>query len=313
MGLLDRARDSQVPVNGTGDDFLQKLHNLEKGVDYPVVLFQQLINHLSIEKAAVFLKSDSDDSFNCLSSKGYDKTTTNRLRMDRHTIETTEFTSMLEQKNSLVTSQATHFLKEYMSSREFGLIEEIHWLPFFHENRIICIIMISQWHNFVPDDWQNLFNNISSRFSQNVFNSRKALVVQGNTNVRRPGKVELLDKLKALAGKDVYIIEVDLSPLIKMLMNIKEGLSMLHLKKEILSVFRTMAGPQQELIDLGNNKVLLILDKQRVPDKSLFIHQLSASLPLLFQDLETSPVLSTRDFDFPATEEEQDELIRALM
>lgn len=313
MGLLDRARDSQVPVNGTGDDFLQKLHNLEKGVDYPVVLFQQLINHLSIEKAAVFFRSDSDDSFNCLSSKGYDKTTTNRLRMDRHTVETTEFTSMLTKKNSLVTAQTAHFLKEYMSSREFGLIEEIHWLPFFHENKIICIILISQWQNFVPDNWQTLFNSISSRFSLNVFNSRKALVLQCETNVRRPGKEELLDKLKALAGKDVYIIEVDLSPLIKMLMNLKEGLSMLNLKKEILSVFRTMAGPQQELIDLENNKVLLILDKQRVPDKSLFIHQLSASLPLLFQDLKTPPVLSTRDFDFPVTEDEQEELIRALM
>ena len=74
-----------------------------------------------------------------------------------------------------------------------------------------------------------------------------------------------------------------------------------------------MAGPEQELVDLENNKILMILDKNRIPDKSLFIHQLSASLPLLFQDLKNPPVLDTRDFDLPNSEEALDELIRALM
>jgi hypothetical protein len=168
MGLLDKARDSKVPT-GTGDDFFNKLDDLEKGVDYPVALFQQLINHFSIEKAALFFRSDSDESYTCLSSKGYDKTTTNRLRMDRHTADTSEFSSMLLNKNSLQSLEAVSFLKDYMSSREFGLIEEIQWLPFFHEEKIISVIMISQWKNFVPDNWHIIFNRISSLFFSEYF------------------------------------------------------------------------------------------------------------------------------------------------
>lgn len=312
MGLLDKANDSRVPID-IREDFFKELNNLEKAVDYPVALFQKLINYFSIEKAALFFKSDSDESYNCLSSKGYDKTTTNRLRMDRHTSESSEFTSMLASKNCLHSQQAASFLKDFMSSREFGLIEEMQWLPFFFEEKIISIIMISQWKNFLPDDWEITFNNISNRFSENIFNSRKALVNKTDTNVRRLGKIELIEKLKSLTIGDVYLIEVDLSPLIKMLMNLKEGLSIINLKKEIISIFRTMAGPEQELIDLENNKILLILDKNRIPDKSLFIHQISASLPLLFQDLQNPPILSTKDYNLPETEEGMNELIRVLI
>lgn len=313
MGLLDRARDSQVQEYSAWEDLIQNLQKLTPGVDYPVVLFQQLTNYLSIQKGALFFRSDRGGLYECLSSRGYDKTTTSRLRMDSNTSDSDDFKEMLAETKCKLSNQGSPHLKEYMSSREFGLIDTIYWLPFFIENNIICVIMISEWKNLVPENWEDLFNRISREFSFNVYSSRKSLMKQDKTSARRLTRDELLKKINSLNMEHVFLIEVDLSPLIKLLMDLKEGLSILNLKKEILSVFRTMAGPEQELIDIEDNKILLILDRQRVPDKSLFIHQLSASLPLLFQDLKTAPVLNTRDFEFPESEDEQEQLIRTLI
>lgn len=313
MGLLEKARDSRIHENDIWDDLFQKLQKLEAGVDFPVVLFQQIINFLSIQKAALFFRSENEDHFECMSSKGYDKTTTRRLRMDRNITESTEFQSMLSDKRSTLSQKASPYLKDYMSSREFGLIEEIHWLPFFYNDKIICIIMMSQWNSLVPENWQEVFDRISTLFSLNLYTSRKLLINQNENGARRPGREELLKRITALNTEDFFLIEIDLTDLLKMLMDLKDGLSFINLKKDIISVFRTMAGPEQELIDMENNKILLILDKKRVPDKNLFIHQLSASLPLLFQDLQTPPLLNTRDFEIPESEDEQEKMIRTMM
>ncbi|MDC7233423.1 MAG: hypothetical protein PQJ58_09325, partial [Spirochaetales bacterium] len=265
------------------------------------------------EKGAVFLKSEHDNSYNCLSSTGYDKTTTNRLRLDANSTQNSAFTSMQSDKKSTRGTEAVSFLKDFMSSREFGLIEEIFWLPFFHANEIYSLIMISDWKGMIPDDCMTLFNRISTDFSQKMYNSRRALSRQDNTETRTSGKQDLLATFKGLSGRDVFIIEVNLKPLISELLSRKKGLSIINLKNEILRVFKTMAGSGQEVLGIDTDRILMILDKNRVPDKSLFIHQLSSSLPLLFHDLTIAPELATKEYDVPQSDEELDELIKALI
>lgn len=305
MGLLDRASSSQSPDNKP--DFLSSLMNLERGVDFPVVLFQKIVHRYRVEKGALFFSSSR--GFTCLSSRGYDKTTTNRLRLDASASESAEFAEMLSTRGSLKSSGGPTTLKEYMSSREFGLLENIFWLPFFREDSIFCIILISQWGGIEPGNWSVDFNGISANMSEPLFNSRKSLAVEKSE--KRPGKNDLVEKLENL--EDAFLIEINLAPLIKSIIDIREGLSILNLKNEIHRVFKTLAGPSQDVIELDHERLLLVLDKHRTPDPGLFLHQLSASLPLLFQDLDEPPVLETKKYTPPGSAEELEDLIGIIL
>ncbi len=311
MGLLDRARISQ-----TGEqkqDFLAHLVNLDKGVDFPVVLFKKLVAHYSVDKGALFF-TDSNGSFSCLSSKGYDKTTTNRLRLDPEAAESRDFKVMTSEGRSLCTSVEPSFLKDFMSSREFGLLETIYWIPFIKEEKLFSLIMISQWNGVEPENWEVLFNGISEKLATALFNSRKSLVQsQGGDSRKRPREQEIRENLEKRESGEYYLMEVNLEMLIQSLLKLREGLSVLNLKNEILRVFKTLAGPGQDVVDLDNNRLLLVLDKHRTPDKGLFLHQLSSSLPLLFQELETPPVLETKEYQTPADSDELDSLIGSLL
>ncbi|WP_210411557.1 hypothetical protein [Oceanispirochaeta crateris] len=228
-------------------------------------------------------------------------------------MDSKEFSLLLQNKSPLCTTEVPLFLKNYMSSREFGLLEDIYWLPFVVNDHLYSVIMITQWASFVPDDWEDSFQIISSRYSSKIFNSRKVLLENPVHSQRKPLKDDIAMILAAYEGRDIAIIKINLQPLMNLLSQTDDGLSHIHIKKEILSVFRTMAGSQQKILELDNNQILLFLDKLRISDKELFLHQLAASLPLIFQDLKSTPKLDFVEYKNPSNAEGRSELLREIL
>ena len=306
MGLLDRAQETLPAVEDEWIHFIRTLESLNRGVDFSLALFREMNHYFSIDKSALFFRTEEGDSdFICLSSRGYDKTTSNRLRLDKRVIDSDFFISLSDNRKPLQNnSQDVSFFKDYFSSREYGLMETLYWLPFFSENRIVCLIMISQWEAFPEDEWESRFSEISRLFSDIIYNSRKALINTEKTSGIKVSDSVLRDFIMNRSNPEVFLISVELTPLVEKLFNNGSGMSRVNLKNEIISVFRTMAGPNQSLLELENQKVLFMLDQTRISDKGLFIHQLSASLPLLFQDLSQPPQLDFNEYDIPKSEED---------
>jgi len=312
MGLLDKARDSQNNISSGLNTLYKTLNSIQPGVDFSAQLFRYLIDFLEIEKAALFFISEKPRSFECLLTKGYDKTTSNRLRLDENCSESGEFSFFNSERKAFHSAEAPLFLKDYMSSREFGLLEDIYWLPFFVDDEMIALIMISHWNGIIPDSWESIFQAVSMRYSKTIFDSRKSLVKSPVAVSGRVSRQDLEDLFKGLAGRNVVIVKIDLNPLI-LLLSRKDGLSNVNIKREILSVIRTMAGAQQEIRELLNNQLILILDKDRTPDRDLFLHQISASLPLLFQNLETAPDIQYSFYENPVDDASRDALLSELL
>ncbi|QEN07407.1 hypothetical protein EXM22_05155 [Oceanispirochaeta crateris] len=313
MGLLNRAANSQIEEESVWSQFFNKVESIGSSVDFAAILFRYLTESFNIDKASLFLINDDHSSYDCLLSKGYDITTTNRLRLDNHVMDSKEFSLLLQNKSPLCTTEVPLFLKNYMSSREFGLLEDIYWLPFVVNDHLYSVIMITQWASFVPDDWEDSFQIISSRYSSKIFNSRKVLLENPVHSQRKPLKDDIAMILAAYEGRDIAIIKINLQPLMNLLSQTDDGLSHIHIKKEILSVFRTMAGSQQKILELDNNQILLFLDKLRISDKELFLHQLAASLPLIFQDLKSTPKLDFVEYKNPSNAEGRSELLREIL
>ena len=192
-------------------------------------------------------------------------------------------------------------------------MDDLYWLAFLHEEKVFSLILFSQWKAFPPEDWELLFSEVSKRFSETVYISRKPLAAQKTVSVQRFSDKVLKSFIEERSTRNVHLFSIDLSGLIDQLQSSGSGMNRLNMKKEIISVFRTMSGPNQGLLDLDNQKVLFMLDKERIPDRGLFIHQLSSSLPLLFQDLTESPALQTEDFTIPENDDDWQTLTETLL
>jgi len=309
MGLLDKATGSQTAFDLELEEFFNKLDAFESGIDFSILLFRNFTDYFDVRKAALFLLSENMSSFDCLLTKGYDKTTSNRLRLDENSNDSDEFIYFRMNKKPYCSRQIPLFLKDFMSTREYGLLDELYWLPFFAENNLIALIMISQWDNIVPATWPVIFEKICKRYSSTIFNGRKSLLKSSETSIPRVNKSDLAEFLDKHRGRNFIIIKINLNPLIALLSE-SDGLNHVNVKRDILSVFRTMTGSEHEIFELHNNQLLLFLDKDRTPDKDLFMHQISASLPLLFQDLKSTPVIEYDFFENPFDEESRDAIIR---
>ena len=306
MGLLDRAKSTLPEPEEGWIQFIKTLDSLNKGVDFSIALYRSVISYFDIEKSALFFRSDNNSNdFKCLSSQGYDKTTGNRLRLDERAVDSDVFNLLnSDRRCGLNQASSLSFFSDYFSSREFGLLEDLYWISFQYDGEVICLIMISQWKSFPPSNWKESFYDISRRYSYQVYESRKPLSGHESVSIEKIDDQSIKQFIMNRQMPDVHIFAIDLSVLIEQLVNVNVGMSRVNLKKEIISVFKTMSGPNQGLLDLDNQMVLFMLDKARVRDISLFIHQLSASLPLLFQDLTQAPDLNVIELSLPENEDD---------
>ncbi len=316
MGLLTKAISVETGAEFQDElwtQFLSNARELPPTLDYPALLFKKIVDFFRMEKAALFFKLPGKNAYRLLASRGYDKTSANRMRLDEKATQSEFFKTLKKHKEALKLKEPPSWLKEFCSSREFGLFEELYWLPFVAEEKIIALILVSQWKDLEPPQWFKRFQAIQEEFSPSVWNSRKALRNSEGMPKEKFSREYLQNYCKQIQGTEAYIITLDLAPVIKQLNTMQGELQSPNHKSEIRDLFQTMAGPRQKILEAGKNRLLLILDRSIIPDSPLFIHQLSSSLPLLYQELKSSPALNEREFHLPRNDKEWDELIEALM
>lgn len=307
MGLLDKARNTQssssapetvqtpeINHNNEYSEIFVRIKNLANSIDYASNLFRILCETVLLEKAVLFYKSEEQENFLNLCSSGYDVTTNNRLRLDKSFFLDARIQNYLSEKRPFLMKEPSSLLMDYFSTREYGMVEEMYYIPIYHKAELIALILITEWRGPVPEQWISLFRNIAESVSNPLFNSRKVLV---NTDVKYDETVsidherEITKLIKAQKDREFYFINLNLSHLMEELTKDCSGVTAINIKKEILSVFKTMSGGDVDLFELSNNKILLIQKKDKIPDIDLYIYQLSASLPLLYTNLNESPDL----------------------
>ena len=307
MGLLDKAEKSQnnekalienvekSSLDELSNEIYKKISSIKPGVDYGTIIFGILTKTLKISKAVLFFGSEK--SFYNLCSTGYDITTNHRLRLDNKFLENNEIRKSLSLKKPFILEKLPEEMKDFFSIREYGLLENVYIIPFWYETRMASILMITEWENFLPENWETFFLAISGIVSTPLSKSRMALLDEDDS-FEMNQTANHLDRIKEILAIDsdngYYLINLDLGTLFSNLFNENSGLTAVHIKKEVLSVFRTMSGGDVDLLELPEDHVLLIQKKERIPNPDLYLFQLSASLPLLYSNLKNPPDLNPR-------------------
>lgn len=317
MGLLDKARNTQslspypesvkIPdINQNKEDskIFERIRNLNNSIDYASNFFRLFCESLRIQKAVLFYKSEEQNSFLNLCSSGYDVTTNNRLRLDEAFFQDSLIHDSISKKLPFFIEDPSPLLKDYFSTREYGMIEEMYFLPVFHKEELITIILISEWKELVPDRWISLFKRVAETVCTPLLNSRKVLLntdVKYDETVTIDQKSAITEVVEAQKDSGLYFICLNLSHLMEVLITDGSGFTAVNIKKEILSVFKTMSGGEVDLFELPNNRILLIQKKDRIINIDLYLYQLSASLPLLYTNLIDSPDLEPHVISYPDT------------
>ncbi|OQY33806.1 MAG: hypothetical protein B6241_07080 [Spirochaetaceae bacterium 4572_59] len=199
MGLLDRVRYSQslslspeTSLNADYSNIFGRMQNLTNSIDYASNFFKILCESLQIQKAVLFYKSQEQDSYLNLCSSGYDVTTNNRLRLEKSFFQESSIRDSLSAKLPFFIEDPSPLLMNYFSTREYGMIEEMYFIPIFHKEELIALILISEWTELVPDRWMPLFKRIAETVSWPLLNSRKVLV---NSDIKYDETVIIFLKL----------------------------------------------------------------------------------------------------------------------
>ena len=315
MGLLDKARITQenkttpeefifnVASSGEYDSLFQKLKEQKTSIDYGTQVYRLISHSLSIHKGILFFKTDDNENYTCLCSNGYDITTNNRLRLGSGFFAESDIRNNLLLRKPFKLDSPLSYFKDFFSNREFGMIEGMYFVPVFDSTVLIAIIIITEWNDYEPDSWIDLFQNITKVIAGPLKKSRMALV-DNDLKYDQSAAVDhesiLKERLNSVNEKFVFI-KLNLSSLLRELLEDGNGLTAMNIKKEVISVFRTMSGNDVEIIELQGNNILMIQKKERIPDKDLYLYQLSASLPLLYTNLQDSPDLESEVFEIDET------------
>ena len=306
MGLLDKAVQTQsikekseeilldLPNRKTHENFLQELLSLKQSIDFAPQVFNYIIKQFEILKAAFLYINENREYYN-LCSLGYDITTNNRLRLDKEVLQSSELSQLISSGKPFSFSPEKIALSKYFSKREYGLIEDFFCIPFAIDNETIGLLLITEFKSYEPDDWEEIFYDISKSLSYPLYKSRMILINTEAENSSSPGKdlsSFLSDYFDKNEKNDYYLIKLELSGLLNAL-SIEQDLTIANIKSEIVSVFKTMSGRDTEIQELPHNSILLIQKKDKIPDIELFIHQLTSSLPLIYSNLKSVPELNT--------------------
>jgi hypothetical protein len=311
MGLLDKARDSQIkpassPVekDSLGKDFslfLKRLDSQPISLDYGSQVFKILSDVFGIEKGALFFEFDENRNFISLCSNGYDITTNNRLRLNYSFFEDDKIASFLSKRDPFILEEPPPILNDIFSTREFGMIEEMYFIPIVLQGKLFSLLMITAWKEFLPEDWATVFAMAADRISLPLSKSRMALIrdrVQYGENQEVDYKQLLQESLSGNTDSGYYIIKLNVTSLIEALLKEQDGFKAANVKDEIISVFKTMSGIDADIIELPNNFILLVQRKKKIADIDLYLFQLSASLPLLYTSLSSAPDLQSQVFEY---------------
>ena len=270
MGLLDKARNTQtlssapkienIPVEGRNQeypDLIRRIKSLSNSIDYASNFFKLLCETILINKGVFFYQSDEQDSFINLCSCGYDVTTNSRLRLDESFFQESIIRNKLSEKLPFLINDPSPVLKNYFSTREYGMIEEMYFLPLYHGDKLIALLLVTEWKELVPDHWMELFRTVSDTVSGPLLNSRKVLVEasekydETETINHEVAVTELINELKE---RDLYLITLNLIHLMDKLITDDSGVTAVNIKKEILSVFDEIPHSIFVIKLVGNNR-----------------------------------------------------------
>ena len=307
MGLLDRARTVEKQGSDqTGEDIVEKARRLVDGlledtsrIDLPGDAFRGFRNLLKFEKGMLLLPDDGNREYYPWISLGFDRTTSRRLRIPYDLADSdgdaTRFVVPLEESE----------LTPMLSTREAGML---NYVTVFRigTNPVPSALILTEgrW----TEDAQSATSQAIRIFLQGLGNG----IDESRSLMDRLDSAESSgfdEWIAAWADRPGLFVIVDASLVIDILVDRIEGLELYRARRDVVDLLRHVTGRMGRLYDLKDGRVAMLFPPERLPDRDLYLHQLSQALLSAFGVLNEAPEVPAEFLNWP---EERDSVAERL-
>lgn len=284
---------------------LKSLGELESSLESPGRLFEQLVEHLRLRKAALLLPDHQSDRFLVWSALGIDKTTQQRMRPREE--ELAALFSAQGDEVLILTKKEFGSLAGYLSYRERDSLERAALFPFRHGRQTLAVLLIldSPYLSLDPSILRILLAALADMSGRLLFSNRDIPISRARKSVLF-NRAEIADTIERLAttgdGTTVAtVLRIDLAKARDKIIEENQLLDPYRVTQDIVTIISAFLASEGFAGLEDSDTVLVVLPGETQTDRDLLIHQLRHSLVTLFRELSEPPELSHEEVtDLPS-------------
>lgn len=306
MGLLNRARVlDDTPGSAGGRDTLAKAEQLissfrhqPEQLDYPVEVFNSFKILLGFHRGSLLFPDSDKGEYYPWITTGLDRTTTRRMRIPMN------FPSLSGTKSGSIIEIDGDLLSPMLSNRESGLAGPIHLLTLGSTESPDGLVLAMDADIPSIETMNEATGILNRSLGINIIKSRNLL-----ENVGTDDPVDPADWLDGWGDQEAWLVTLDATAAIETLMEAIEGLELYRARRDVIALIRRINGRMGRTYDMKDGRVLILFPADRMPDRELYIHQLTNSFCASILNMDETPVFPVVFNRWP---EEKDEVKSAL-
>lgn len=293
QAAADQSEDSLI------SGLLPSLRSLPQGIELPAAVFSQMVESLSLSKAAILLYDPLRLVYAPWASVGYDETTLHRLRIPLGA--NASFNSISNATPAVISGREDldPYLP-YFSSREFSQLATILLVPFIHEEKLIGVLLVSESQGPLAGtkDLIRILSAAAGQAAPMIHSAREEKLrslLSSPTADGDPGGRELdgfLERARS-DGRKVLLLSFSLSGLLEAVTVRVSHIDSFRLREDlrlILDGFLSGLGKAFPLPASADLWLLAITDGKKT-DVPLLLHQLAAHLERIFAGIKASSTM----------------------
>ena len=269
-------------------DILGSLKSLPDGVELPSQLFSLLIARLGIQKGALLLFDPLRMVYAPWASRGYDPTTTHRMRISLGASES--WNALANGSPMLLTDPpALAAYQPYFSSRESSSVSRLLLVPFIAEEKLIAVLLVTDLASPFSDDQGLLqcLSQVSREGSNRVYAARASRLTDAGIVAARPDASpgdEASRFISALgtASPRILLLSLSLEDFSRSVTTAHEHLDPFRLHEDLTYFLGSFLADVGRIMAVRQGRFIVGLPEFNEKDLDLFLHQMMAFLHGLF-------------------------------
>lgn len=284
---------------------LKSLGELESSLESPGRIFEQLVEHLKLRKAALLLPDHQSDRFLVWSALGIDRTTHQRMRPRESELQA--IFSAHGDDVLILQKEELGGLAEYLSHRERDSLERAALFPFRHGRQTLAVLLVLDcpYLSLDPAILRILLAALADMSGRLLFSNRDIPISRARRTVlfNRHEIADTIDRLATTGdgSRVATVLRIDLSRARDKIIQENPLLDPYRVTQDIVTIISAFLAGEGFAGLEDSDTVLAVFPGEAQTDRDLLVHQLRHSLVTLFRELSEPPDLSFEEVtDLPS-------------
>ncbi|PIE05243.1 MAG: hypothetical protein CSA76_00030 [Spirochaetales bacterium] len=297
MGLLDRAgslnseQAQSVSALDKAKRILTDFTHAPEHLDFPVQVFTAFSNTAGISRGALMFPNNALQEFHPWMIKNLDRTSSRRLRMPFNFPPFERFGThavcqlQMEELESMLSVREAGFKSSPMLFRVGG-----------PENPAALILALDcELNETNYEDIHTAVSLLADNLLEDIRKNRRIMDMEEDS-LPHQDAAEWLHNHTEHPG---VLAILDISHALDALIEKSEGIELYRARQDIVNLLRRITGRMGRFLDLKDGRVLILFPSERLPDQTLYIHQLTQSFMDSVSGLSEPPQFPAEFFNWP--------------